>query len=257
VNRDASISHDRFRTRGRDFEKFSGLIDDFVTDVVKISALRFVDYFFIRQRSLRGRVPIDHAPPTINQSLLIKMDKNFFDSTNVGFIERVPLSRPIGGATKAFQLLNDNAAVFVLPFEHALKKFLAAEIVARDAFIFAQPFFDRSLRSDSSVIHAWQPKHFKALHPRAPRENILNRVVQDVPECQNAGDIRRRHHDRERLFLRTRVRFKIAIVDPTLIPLWLDGSRIVGFRKLNHRGESSEAGARLQNEKLTGTFAAA
>ena len=76
--------------------------------------------------------------------------------------------------------MNDDAAVFVLPFEHALQKFLAAEIVTRHAFVFAEPLFDRGLGSNSGVIHPRQPKHFETLHPRAPGKDVLNAVVQNM-----------------------------------------------------------------------------
>ena len=54
--------------------------------------------------------------------------------------------------------------------------------------------FDGSLRPDSSVICARQPKDFKALHSRATTENVLNGVVQNVAKREHAGDVRRRHH---------------------------------------------------------------
>ena len=206
---------------------------------------------------MRRRVPVDHAPAAINEVFFVKIDKDFLDREDVIFVKGVTLSRPIGRTTQPFELLDDDAAVFVLPFQYALEKFCATEIVTRHAFVFAQPFLDRGLRSNPGVIHPRQPKHFESLHPRAPRENVLNRVVQNMPEREHTGDVRRRHHDRERLLLRTRVRFEVVMVDPTLIPFRLDGFRIVSFRKLSHCEQSSEASARLQNEKLTSTFAAA
>ena len=178
----------------------------------------------------------------------MKIDKNFGHRPRVAFVHRVTLARPIAGAAEALQLLNDDSAVFVLPFEHALEKFFAAKIVATDAFVFLQPTFDRGLRADSGVIHPRQPKHFEALHPRASGENVLDAVIQNVAEGEHAGDVGRRHDDRERLLLRIRVRPEVVIVDPTLIPFRLNRLRIVGLRKLSHREESSEARARLQTQ---------
>ena len=71
-----------------------------------------------------------------------------------------------------------------------------------------------------------------------------------MPQCENAGDVRRRNHNRKSWFRRSRVRFKIVILDPAGIPLWFDRFGIVGFWKLSHRDESSEDGACLQNEKV-------
>src|ERR1700737_381485 len=246
MNGDAGVGHDCFRTRGRDFQKFSGLIDDFVANVVKTSALRLVNDFLVRQRGLRSRVPVDHAPAAIDQFLFVKIDKDLLNRANIIVVERIALARPIGRTAKPLELLNDDATVLVLPFEDALQKFFAAEIVARHAFIFAEPLFGGGLFSNAGVIHPGQPKHFESLHPRASRENVLNAVIQDVAEREDTGDVWRRHHDREWLLLRARVRFKIAIVGPTLIPFWFNRPRIVSFRRLSHCEESSEARARLQ-----------
>ena len=47
-------------------------LDDLVADKIQSSLLRFVDNLLIREGSLRGRVPVDHAPPAIDQSLAIE-----------------------------------------------------------------------------------------------------------------------------------------------------------------------------------------
>ena len=113
----------------------------------------------------------------------------------VTLIQGIALARPIAGATEPFQLLDDDAAVFILPFENAPQKLFPAEIVARFVFSPPQIFFNRSLRSDPCVIHPRQPKHLEALHARPTTENVLDRVVQNVAERKHAGDVWRRHHD--------------------------------------------------------------
>src|SRR5205823_10080964 len=125
-------------------------------------------HFLIRQRGLRARIPIDHPPTAINQFLLVKIAKNFADSARVASVHRVTLTRPIARATETLELLNDDTAVFVLPLEHALEKSFAAEIVPRNAFVFAKPFLNRGLGADAGMVHSGQPKHFEALHSRAP-----------------------------------------------------------------------------------------
>ena len=129
---------------------------------------------------MRGRVPVNHAPAAIDQFLFVKIDKDLFDRANIIVVEGIALTGPIAGATESLELLNNDAAVFVLPFEHALQKFLAAEIVTRHAFVFAEPLFDRGLGSNSGVIHPRQPKHFETPHSRAPGKDVLNAVVQNV-----------------------------------------------------------------------------
>ena len=90
-------------------------------------------------------------------------------------------------------------------------------------------FLDRGLGADPGVVHARQPEDFEALHPGAAREDVLDRVVQDVTECQHAGNVGRRNDDGERRLARLWIGFKIAIVDPTRVPFGLDRFRVVSF----------------------------
>ena len=112
--------------------------------------------------------------------------------------------------------------------------------------VLPQIFLHGGLGSDSGMIHPRQPKDFESLHPRAPRENVLDRIVQHMAERQHARDVRRRHHDRERRLRRIRICYEIAILQPSLIPFRFNGIRIVPLGKFSHRDQSSESGARLQ-----------
>src|SRR5260370_26441859 len=85
------IGHNCFGPRGCDFEKTPRFLHDFIPHVVEISSLRLVNYFFVRERGLRSRIPVDHAPPAINQALLIKVYESFLDCADVIVIKRVTL----------------------------------------------------------------------------------------------------------------------------------------------------------------------
>jgi len=160
--------------------------------------LRFVDDFLIRERRLRGRVPIDHSDASINQLLLIKIDKNSLDSADIIVIESVALARPIARTPETFELLDNDAAMFILPFQHAAQKFLSAEIMSRFLFSAAEIFFDSGLRPNAGVVGPRQPEYFAAKHARATSENILDRIVEDMPESERAGNVWGRNDDRER-----------------------------------------------------------
>ncbi len=115
----------------------------------------------------------------------------------------------------------------------------------------AQIFFDRGLRADSRVIHSRQPKNFESPHPCAACEDVLDGVVQNMAEREDAGDVRRRHHDRKRRLRRLRIRHEIAILQPALIPLRFNGIRIVSFRKFSHRDQSSESRSAFATDRVT------
>ena len=160
--------------------------------------MRFGDDLFIRKRRLRGRVPVDHSDAPIDQFLFIKIDKNFLDGADIIIIECVALTRPIARAPEAFELFDDDAAVFILPFQDAAQKFLSTEIVARFFLSAAEMFLDGGLGPDASVVGPRQPEHFATKHTRATRQDVLDRIVKNMPKSERAGDVRRRNDYRER-----------------------------------------------------------
>ena len=89
------VRHDRFRPRCCDFKEPPWFLHDFVANKIKISFLWFVNDFLVRERSLRSWIPVDHPTPAVDQIFVIKIDKNFLNSPNVGIIQRVPLTRPV------------------------------------------------------------------------------------------------------------------------------------------------------------------
>jgi hypothetical protein len=127
--------------------------------------------------------------------------------------------------------------MFVLPIEHSPKKFLPANIVPSFVFRFAEVLFDRGLRPDSGMIGPGQPKHLETLHPRAACENVLDRVIEDMPEGQDTGDIGRWDDDGKRRLGRIRIRAEAARFLPMGIPFRLHRAGIVGFGQLCHREE--------------------
>src|SRR5436853_7542202 len=102
--------------------------------------------------------------------------------------------------------------MLILPFQNTLKKNFPAEIMTGHAFVLPEPFLDRGLGADPGVIHSGQPQHFKPPHSSATDQNVLDRIIQHVPKSEDAGDVWRRHHDRERRLRRLSVSLKIALL---------------------------------------------
>src|SRR5204862_2270354 len=105
---------------------------------------------------LRGRVPIDHAPAAVDEAFVVKIDKNFLDRANVSVVKGIAFARPIAGTTESLELLDNDAAVFVLPFQPAPQKFFPTQSVSRFVFGASYMFFDRGRCADSVVIGAGQ-----------------------------------------------------------------------------------------------------
>ena len=87
--------------------------------------------------------------------------------------------------------------MFLLPLPGPAQELLAAQVVPGKFFLLAQRFFHGRLRGEARVVGAGQPEHFVAGLAGAAGEDVLDRVVEDVPEGQHAGDVRRRDDDRK------------------------------------------------------------
>ncbi len=66
----------------------------------------------------------------------------------------------------------------------------------RDSPSAAELPLDHVLGGDAGVVHAGQPQRLVALHPPAPDQRVLDRVVERVAHVQRAGHVRRRDDDR-------------------------------------------------------------
>jgi hypothetical protein len=128
-------------------------------------------------------------------------------------------------------LVHDGAAAFGLPFPDAAQEFLAPQFAARRLLALHQLAFDDHLRGDAGMIGAGLPEHVLAAHTLETDEDVLNGVVERVPDVERSGDVGRRNDDRERLcpWLGARPRGEGAGVQPALIDAALDGARLIGL----------------------------
>src|SRR5215471_13935208 len=118
MKRHGGIGHDRFRSRRCDFNETTWFLHNLVANEIQISFLRLANHLLVRNGSLRCRIPIDHPATAIDQALVVKLDKNLLDSGSIRVIEGIALARPIAGTAEPLKLLDNDAAMFVLPFEH-------------------------------------------------------------------------------------------------------------------------------------------
>ena len=126
----------------------------------------------------------------------MEIDENLLDLARVGVVHREAFPGPIAGAAEFFELVDDDAAVLVLPLPDALEELVAAEVVAGFLFLLAEFAFDDGLRGDAGVVGAGEPEDFMTGLAGVAGEDVLECVVEHMAERKNAGDIRRRDDDR-------------------------------------------------------------
>ena len=175
------------------------------------------------------RIPVNQFFGLVNQTVLIKADKDFAHRPREAFVHGEACPRPVAGSAQTPQLLANGAAVLFLPFPHALKELLAAEVVAGQALLGAKLLLDLDLGGDAGVVHAGLPQNVFAEHAVIADKDILQSVVQRMPHVQNAGDVRRRNDDGKGFLVFVHVRFEIAGGFPLGINFFFKVFRIVSL----------------------------
>jgi len=132
---------------------------------------------------------------------------------------------PVGAHAQALQLLEDDAAVLLLPLPHALQEALAAELEAAGALL-AQLALHHHLGADAGVVGAGLEQRLVPLHALEAYEGVDDGVVEGVAEVEVARDVGRRDDDGERFLAAEGVGGE-RLLRPAPHPLALDGERVV------------------------------
>ncbi len=239
------------RPGGGDGQKCSRRFGDFDFEIIERALLLFHDYFLVGQRGERNRTPVHHTLAAIDEAFFVKLDKHLLDAARIFRVHREPFARPIARRAELLELLDDDAAVLFLPLPDAFEKFFAAEIVAvPDCAGFLENFLHHRLRGDAGVVGAGQPEDFLAVHARLAGEDVLDGVVEDVAHGKHAGDIRRRDDDGIRRALgryARRVGGEAVLLQPEIIPLVLNGLRLIGLGNLGHKSQGKHSTLNIQH----------
>ncbi len=197
MHRQRDVGHDRLRPRRRDFDESSRLLDQLVAHIVERGFLRGRDHFLVGERGQGDRVPVHHPTAAIDQPLLVKIDKGALHRARHNPSSIVKRSRD----QSQEQPSRFSCSMMMPPclsFHSQTRRRNSSRPRSWRVLLFcpcADLLFDHGLRGDPGVIGARQPEHFLAQHARAPGEDVLDGVVQDVPKGEHAGDVRRRDDD--------------------------------------------------------------
>src|SRR5690606_6373078 len=108
------------------------------------------------------------------------------------------LARKIGRGAETLELVHDGAAAFGLPFPDALDELFAAERATID-LLGGKLALDDHLGGDAGMVGARLPEHVLLQHAVEADQNVLNRIVERMPDMERTGDVGRRDDDGERL----------------------------------------------------------
>ena len=95
---------------------------------------------------------------------------------------------PVTGGAQLFELLDNNATVFFLPFPGMFQEGVSANLMFGDA-LFPEHVHHFGFCGNGGMIGTGDPAGFTTLHTAPAHENILHGVVEDMAQSQNASHI--------------------------------------------------------------------
>lgn len=244
VDGDAGVAHEGFRTGGGDFDEAAGFAGDGVAHGVELGLLWRGDDFLVGDGGEGFRAPVDHAAAAVDEAFVEEVDEDVADFARVVFVHGEALAFPVAGAAEGLQLLDDDAAVFVFPVPDLLEEVLAAEFDAGFAF-FAEFAFDDGLGGDAGVVGAGEPEGGFALLAGAADEDVLDGVVEDVAEVEDAGDVGWGDDDGVGFFVRIFVATEASGGGPEVEPFLFDVCWLVGFGEFWHGAGNMAVSSRV------------
>ena len=187
-------------------------------------------YLGVRNRGAAVWAPVDNALAAVDQALIVKPYKNFFDRLGTAFVQREALAFPVARGTQLLQLLNNPSAVFLLPLPRALQKSVAADILFGKALL-AHRLDNLRLCRNGGMIGSRQPQRRISLHPSPADQNILQGLVQSVSHMELTGDVRGRNDNGIWLLLWIRFGVEITTGQPEVINSVLHFLWVISFCK--------------------------
>ncbi len=228
VHRDGRVTEHRLGARGRDDDRVRAVA---VADRHQLAVVVGVLDLDVRQGRLAARAPVDDALGAVDQTVVEHLLEDRLHGAGQALVHGEPLAAPVDAVAEAAHLVEDLAAVLLLPLPHARDELLAAEVAAGEPVV-RQVALHRVLGRDARVVHAGQPQDLVALHPAPAGEGVHDAVVEGVAHVQAARHVRRRQHDRERRLVAARVGGEVPAVDPALVQLRLYLGRLPRRREI-------------------------
>ena len=192
ADRNARVAEHRLGTHGRDGDARTAL-NRILQVIERVGVLLPLD-LLIADCGATARTPVDNARPAIDEAFVEQRLEHEPDCAHVLVVERETRALPIAGVPHPAHLLEDAAAVLLVPGIDTRLERGAAQFLFGSALV-GKLAFDDVLRGDGGVVGAWAPFHLESAHAPLPAQGVLNRKGRCVTHVQRAGDVRRWERD--------------------------------------------------------------
>ena len=138
--------------------------------------------------------PVHDALAAVDHLVVVPVHEDLADGLGVLRAHRELLVVEVHRAAHALDLLDDDAAVLLLPLLAGLEELLAADGAAVDALLL-ELFVDLGLGGDAGVVRAHDPAGAVAAHAGIADVGVLDGVIEGVAHVEHAGDVGGRDDD--------------------------------------------------------------
>ena len=236
VDADSGIRHNGLGAGGGDDDVLVGRVAlsvrDEIAHMVELAGGVLVLDLFVADGGQAHGIPVNHTDALVDISFLVEINEGVDDGFAQVRVHRKLGAVPVATGAEFAELVQDDAAVFFLPFPGVLEELLTGEVFLADAlgFQFGDDFV---LGGDAGVVGSGHPAGVLAVHPCLADEHIIERVVEHVAHMQNTRDIGRGNHNRiggSPIGLR----MKKFVLQPVGVPFVLHFRRVVILRLRIH-----------------------
>ena len=194
VNTHGCVAHDSFGACccHNGIATFSVALNH-VTEVVEFGVFFLINNFLVRECGLCSRVPVYHAYATVNQPLIVEVNKHLNDAFRALIVHCEGGTIPVARRTYATQLLKDDTTMFFGPFPSVLQEFFTGKVGLLNA-AFCKAVYHLCFGCNRSVVGTRHPTCILTFHACTTYEDVLNGVVEHVPHMEHTSNIGGRNH---------------------------------------------------------------
>ena len=156
MHRDGGVAQHRLRPSRRDGDETAWLLQNLVAYLPEAAFLLFVNDLKIGDGGLATRTPINDISAAIDQPLLVQANEGLSHRDRELLAHGEIFARPIDARAEALHLLEDRAAVELLPLPDAFEEGFATHLVPVIA-LFGELALDHQLRGDAGVVGSRNP----------------------------------------------------------------------------------------------------
>ena len=146
IDAERRIAQNGFGTRRGDDDRPVGALD-LVAQVVELAVRLLEDDLLVRKGGLCRGIPVHHTHAAVDLALVVEVAEDAQHSFGADVVHREAGALPVARGAQLAQLLEDHAAVLLLPLPGVAEKLLARERRLLDAF-FAEHRHDLGLGGD-------------------------------------------------------------------------------------------------------------